>query len=397
MKRVAVVGGGLVGLSTALHLSRKWPALSIDIFEKEDHVSAHQSGRNSGVIHSGIYYKPGSLKAKLCHSGREKLVSFCQEESIAYETCGKLIIAVTPDEVPRLQHIYQRGTENGVRCSLLSAEEIARYEPHAKGLKAILVPDAGIVDFPGVAKRMQEQLEAAGHTIWLSSPVEGLAQVGGKALVTVNGDEKSFDLVIVCAGLHADRMVRMSGARPDFQIVPFRGVYYELTPEARYVCKNLIYPVPNPAYPFLGVHFTRMTDGRIEVGPNAILATAREGYSLSTWNLKDLAEAAGYSGFRQLAKNHWRKGVTELHRTLSKKAYLKALQTLVPEIIADQLIPCRSGIRAQALRPDGSMVDDFVFVESPHIVHVCHAPSPAATACLSIGEYIADRVAPQLN
>jgi (S)-2-hydroxyglutarate dehydrogenase len=396
-KRVALIGGGLVGLSTAYAISNRWPEVKIDLFEKEDRVSAHQSGRNSGVIHSGIYYKPGSLKAKLCHEGRSKLVDFCSREGVLFDTCGKLIVATTPDEIPRLQHIFDRGKENGVRCTLISAEEIAEFEPHATGLKAIHVPDAGIVDYPGVARRLQAILEEKGHSVFLNSPVDSLSESPDGSFLTSLGRSHSYDLIISCGGLQSDRLAKLSGATADFQIVPFRGVYYELTAEARHLCSNLIYPVPDPAYPFLGVHFTRMTDGRIEVGPNAVLASAREGYSLKTWNAHDLMEAVRFEGFRHLARNHWRKGITELHRTLSKNAYLRALKTLVPSIRAKDLLPCRSGIRAQALRSDGTMVDDFVIVEQSHIVHVCNAPSPAATACLAIGDSIADRVESRLN
>ncbi len=395
-QRVALIGGGLVGLSTAYAISNRWPDVQIDLFEKEERVSAHQSGRNSGVIHSGIYYKPGSLKAKLCHAGREKLIEFCTAEDVRFETCGKIIVAVTPAEVPRLDAIYERGRENNVRCTLISSEEIAEFEPFATGLKAIHVPDAGIVDFPGVAKRLEAILRSRGHTIRLGAPVDSLQQTDGGAALTSQGQMHSFDLIVSCGGLQADRLAQMAGAKTDFQIVPFRGVYYELTPDARRLCRNLIYPVPDPAYPFLGVHFTRMTDGRIEVGPNAILATGREGYSLKNWNLTDISEAVRFAGFRHLARNHWKKGVDELHRTLSKNAYLKALKTLVPTIKAEDMIPCRSGIRAQALRPDGSMVDDFVILEQPNMVHVCNAPSPAATACLSIGEFISDRLSGRL-
>jgi len=391
-KRVALIGGGLVGLSTAYAISNRWPTVQIELFEKESHVSAHQSGRNSGVIHSGIYYTPGSLKATLCRTGRAKLVEFCKTEGITYDTCGKLIVASTKEELPRLQHIYDRGQQNEVRCDLISSSEIAGFEPHVVGLKAIHVPDAGIVDFVGVANRLKSILEAKGHAIHLNSPVDSLADLPSGSTLTTCGETHSFDLIISCGGLHADRLARMSGAKTDFQIVPFRGVYYQLTPSAQEYCRNLIYPVPDPAYPFLGVHFTRMVDGRIEVGPNAVLASAREGYSFKSWNWNDLSEAVRFKGFRRLAANHWRQGVTELHRTLSRNAYVKALQTLVPEIRAKDLEPCRSGIRAQALREDGSMVDDFVVLEQPHIVHVCNAPSPAATACLAIGESITERI-----
>lgn len=397
VKRVALIGGGLVGLSTAYALTKRHPDLHIDVYEKEDRVSTHQSGRNSGVIHSGIYYAPGSLKARLCRTGRERLVEFCRQERIRYDICGKVIVAVSPEETTQLDTIFARGQENGVRCSVVSPDELQELEPHARGLKGIHVPDAGIVDYPGVARRLCAILEEQGHTVRLGSPVDRLAHESDHGLVTSGSTTESYDLVIACAGLHSDRLARMAGATTDFQIVPFRGVYYELKPERRDLCRNLIYPVPNPAYPFLGVHFTRMIDGRVEVGPNAVLATSREGYTLATWSGRDLLEAMRFPGFRRLARNHWKMGVTELHRTVSRRAYAKAIQSLVPGAREGDLIPCRSGIRAQALRKDGSMVDDFVIVEQPNMVHVCNAPSPAATACLSIGEYIADRVRDRIS
>ena len=385
-----------MGLSTAYAISMRWPDVRITLFEKEPDVSAHQSGRNSGVIHSGIYYTPGSLKAELCREGRKRLVEFCRSEGIQYDTCGKVIVAVTKDEVSGLERIYARGQANGVRCTMLSAEQLQRIEPSAVGLKAIHVPDAGIVDFVGVAKRLAAILGERHHLVRLNAEVTGLRPEKEGAVVRWGSESDSFDLVVNCAGLHSDRIARMAGVDPGMQIVPFRGVYYELRPEARRLCNHLIYPVPDPAYPFLGVHFTRMIDGRVEVGPNAVLATGREGYSLRSINLRDLWEASKYSGFRSMARAHWRKGITEIHRTVSKYAYLKAIKVLVPEVIADDLVPCRSGIRAQGLREDGSMVDDFVIIDQPGMIHVCNAPSPAATACLSIGDHIASRVGNRL-
>ena len=396
--RIAVIGGGLVGLSTAWSLSRRHPDVRITVLEKESDVALHQSGRNSGVIHSGIYYTPGSLKAELCRKGRKRLTAFCDEHQVDYDTCGKVIVAVTENEVPRLANILERGKENDIRCDWIDATGIQSWEPKARGVAGIHVPDAGIVDYPGVAQSLRTLLEAAGHTVTTGFAVGAIERTQSSVhLRAVDGTVHEADYVINCAGLHSDRIARMAGAEPDMMIVPFRGMYYELRPQARELCRNLIYPVPDPAYPFLGVHFTRMIDGRVEVGPNAILATGREGYDLKTWNWKDLREAAGFSGFRKLAGAHWKKGVDEMHRTLSKRAYLKAVKGLVPSIQLDDLLPCRSGIRAQALRRDGSMVDDFVMVEQDDALHVCNAPSPAATACLAIGDRVVDRISGRLG
>lgn len=397
-ERIAIIGGGLVGLSTAWALAQRHPGVRITVLEKEHEVAAHQSGRNSGVIHSGIYYTPGSLKAELCREGRGRLTAFCDDHQVDYDTCGKVIVAVREEEIPRMETILERGAANGIRCERVDAAGIREWEPEARGVAGIHVPDAGIVDYPGVAQTLRSLLEAAGHVVRMGFEVASLKRNGGTVtLVSPGGTRQESNFIINCGGLHSDRIARMAGAEPDMMIVPFRGMYYELRPEARRLCRNLIYPIPDPAYPFLGVHFTRMIDGRVEVGPNAVLATAREGYDLKTWNLKDLREAAGFRGFRKLAAAHWRMGVNEMHRTLSKRAYLKAVRALVPSAQLNDLLPCRSGIRAQALRSDGSMVDDFVLVEQEDALHVCNAPSPAATACLAIGDRIVDRVSARLG
>jgi len=397
--RVVVIGGGLVGLSTAWTLANRRPDVSITVLEKEREVAAHQSGRNSGVIHSGIYYTPGSLKAELCREGRQMLTVFCDEHDVAYDTCGKVIVAVHEDEVSRLDAIFGRGQENGIRCEQVDAQGIQEWEPEARGVAGIHVPDAGIVDYPGVARALRSLLETSGHDVVTGFHVESIRHTLDVVQLDGRGSAGGVqaDFVINCAGLHSDRVARMAGAEPDMMIVPFRGVYYELRPEARRFCRNLIYPVPNPAYPFLGVHFTRMIDGRVEVGPNAVMATAREGYDLKTWSVRDLREAAGFSGMRHLAAQHWKMGVQELHRTVSKRAYVKAVQGLVPAVRAEDLLPCRSGIRAQALRSDGSMVDDFVMIDQEDALHVCNTPSPAATACLAIGGRIVDRVVERIK
>lgn len=394
---IVIVGGGLVGLSTALALAERRPSARITVLEKEHSVGAHQSGRNSGVIHSGIYYTPGSLKARLCRDGRQLLTEFCDRHGVRYETCGKVIVAVSDDERERLHAISARGHENGVRNELIGTDRLHELEPHASGVEAIHVPDAGIVDYPGVCDALVAELTARSHQVVTGQRVLSLERVGDTNRVvtaTEDGDQVTWEcgLVITCGGLQSDRLARMSGLEPDMQVVPFRGIYYELRPEARGLCRNLIYPVPDPRYPFLGVHFTRMTDGRVEMGPNAILATAREGYDLGTWSGADLMEAIRYPGFRALAWQHWPKGVAELGRTLSRRRYLKAVRKLVPATRLEDLVPCRSGIRAQALDKDGRMVDDFVILESEGVVHVCNAPSPAATACLAIGREIANRV-----
>ncbi len=395
---VVVIGGGLVGLATAVALSERHPGRSITVLEKEPSVGMHQSGRNSGVLHSGIYYKPGSLKARLCREGRRDLVAFCHAHSVAYDTCGKVIVAVDASERDRLHAIAERGRENGIRNEVVDAARLAELEPAATGVEAIHVPDAGIVDYPGVCRALAGRLTDAGHRIVTGMEVVAMERSAGRTMVRAGDAPTHYEagLVVACAGLHADRLARLAGLDPGMQIVPFRGVYYELTPAARALCRNLIYPVPNPAYPFLGVHLTRMIDDRVEVGPNAVLATAREGYDLSTWSLEDLREAVGFAGFRRLARAHWRTGVQEMARTVSKRQYLKAVRRLVPGVKAQDLLSCRSGIRAQALDADGNMVEDFVILESDGMLHVCNAPSPAATACLAIGREIADRAHSQL-
>lgn len=397
-ERIAVIGGGLVGLSTAWALAKRYSGVQITVLEKESNVAAHQSGRNSGVIHSGIYYTPGSLKAELCREGRQRLTAFCDNHQVDYDTCGKVIVAVSEHEIPRLENILERGGKNGIDCERVDSAGIQSWEPKARGVAGIHVPDAGIVNYPGVARALKALLEAAGHSVITGFAVSAMERSEGSVrLMAGDGRSHESDFVVNCAGLHSDRIARMAGAEPDMMIVPFRGMYYELRPRARELCRNLIYPVPDPAYPFLGVHFTRMIDGRVEVGPNAVLATAREGYDLRSWNWRDLREAAGFVGFRKMAASNWRKGVDEIHRTLSKRAYLRAVKALVPSIELDDLIPCRSGIRAQALRSDGSMVDDFLMVEQEDALHLCNAPSPAATACLAIGDRVVDRVAKRLG
>lgn len=391
-----VVGGGIVGLATAWRLMQQFPDAKITLLEKEPRVGLHQSGRNSGVLHSGIYYKPGSLKAVTCRAGKAAMEQFCREHAVRYETCGKIIVAVDEAELPGLQRIHDRGVENGVTSHWLDAAGIREIEPYSAGIRALHVPESGIVDYPAVCEKLSELLAASGHVVRLSREVTAIRADSNQVTVTCGNEQLSACFLVTCAGLYSDRLVRLSGLKPAAQIVPFRGEYFELKKERRELCRNLIYPVPDPNFPFLGVHFTRMIGGEVECGPNAVLALAREGYSWGKVNVGDLAESLSYGGFLKLATRHWRMGIGEIKRSLFKSAFVKALQRLLPSIQADDLTPCRAGVRAQALAADGSMIDDFLWVTAPRMLHVCNAPSPAATASLEIGRIIAERVAASL-
>lgn len=391
-----VVGGGIVGLATAWRLSQRFPDAKINLLEKEAQVGKHQSGRNSGVLHSGIYYKPGSLRATTCKSGKLAMQEFCQREEIRYEICGKIIVAVGADEVTRLDAIHERGLQNGIRCQLIDEREMREIEPHVAGVKAIHVPEAGIVDYPAVCQRLSQKLTAAGHRVGLNQRVTAIRAGSIHVEVRTATDTYHTGFLVSCGGLYSDRLVKLAGLKPPAKIVPFRGEYYELTEERRSLCRNLIYPVPDPAFPFLGVHFTRMVSGDVECGPNAVFALAREGYSWGNIKLGELAESLRYGGFLKLAARNWRMGLGEIHRSLSKAAFVKALQRLIPAIRSEELRPCRAGVRAQALTPEGTMVDDFLWVSEGRMVHVCNAPSPAATASLEIGTQIVNRVEAQL-
>lgn len=392
-----VVGGGIVGLATAWHLTQSFPDARICLLEKEPQVALHQSGRNSGVLHSGIYYKPGSLKATTCRSGKLAMQEFCESEQIRYEICGKIIVAVSSDEVARLDAIHARGIENGINCRMIDAHEMHHIEPHVTGVKAVHVPEAGIVDYPSVCRRLAQKLTQAGHQVLFNQPVVGIEPQSQQVVVSTPSDTFHTGFLVTCGGLYSDRLARMAGLKPPAQIVPFRGEYFELRAERRELCRHLIYPVPDPNFPFLGVHFTRMVSGDVECGPNAVFALAREGYSWRKVRLGELAESLSYSGFLKLAARHWRMGLGEIHRSLSKAAFAKALQRLIPEIRSRDLRPCRAGVRAQALAPDGTMIDDFLWVSQGRMIHVCNAPSPAATAALEIGRQISQRVAESLQ
>ena len=396
-----VIGGGIVGLATAWRLQQQFADARVCLLEKEAKLAQHQSGRNSGVLHSGIYYKPGSLKATTCRSGKKAMEEFCSTESIPFELCGKIIVALDEQEAGRLDAIYQRGLANRVRCEKIDAAQIREIEPHAAGIAAVRVPEAGIVDYPAVCQRLSQKLTDAGHSVMLAHEVRAIESGRDAVRVTASGPSGqsmtiSAGFVVTCGGLYSDRLVRLSGMKPPAKIVPFRGEYYELKEKRRSLCRHLIYPVPDPNFPFLGVHFTRMIDGSVECGPNAVLALAREGYSWGHVRVGDLVESLTYGGFLKLASRFWRTGLGEIHRSLSKAAFVKALSRLVPELQSSDLRPCRAGVRAQAVAPDGSLVDDFLWVSGDRILHVCNAPSPAATASLEIGRTIVERIASDL-
>ena len=389
---IIIVGGGIVGLATAYQLSERYPDRSVLVLEKEPAVGQHQTGHNSGVLHSGIYYKPGSLKAQNGRSGKEAMERFCEREGIPYDICGKVIVAVTDDEVPQLESIFERGQANGVRCEMIGPERLRELEPHAAGVRAIHVPEAGIANFRRVTERLAELVSAGSGQVMCGARVTRISHRDEGLIVHSTQGEFAADYLVNCGGLQCDRITRMTGQRPRSKIVPFRGEYFELKPEFEHFCRNLIYPVPNPAFPFLGVHFTRMIDGGIECGPNAVLALAREGYRKTDINVRDLAESLTYGGFLKLAAKYWRVGAGEMWRSLSKAAFVKALQRLMPEIRGEHLTPARAGVRAQAIAPDGSMVDDFCILESERVVNVENAPSPAATSSLNVGKLIVDHL-----
>ena len=389
---VIVVGGGIVGLATAWQITQRFSDCSVTILEKESQVGSHQSGHNSGVLHSGIYYKPGSLRAENCRAGKLAMEQFCGEEGIPFDICGKVIVAVDESEIPRLETIYERGVANQVKCEIIDADRLAELEPYATGVRAIHVPEAGIADYPAVCHRLAEKLNQAGHTIQTSQAVKRIDQKSSEVKLTTANAEFRAKHVVNCCGLHSDRIARLSGKAPDMKIVPFRGEYFQLKPEVEHYCKALIYPVPDPNFPFLGVHFTRMIGGEVECGPNAVFAFAREGYTKWKVNFRDLAESLSYSGFLRLAAKHWKMGCGEMWRSFSKRAFVNALQRLMPCIEKKHLIPAPAGVRAQALKRDGNLVDDFCIEVEGRVINVCNAPSPAATASLNIGRLIAEQV-----
>ncbi len=398
---VIIIGGGAVGLGVALEITRRFPRARLLLLEKEDRVARHQSGHNSGVIHSGVYYKPGSLKARLCVTGAAAMVEFCREHGIPHNVCGKVIVATHADELPRLEELRRRGEANGLTgLRLIGPEELREIEPHASGLRALVVPSTGVTDYALVCEKYAELISAGGGTVLLSAaaaPASAACPARSWWKPQEAHSLRNARSRINCAGLFSDRISWMAGDDPGVVIVPFRGEYYDLVPERAALVRALIYPVPDPRFPFLGVHFTRRITGKVDAGPNAVLALAREGYRHTDISLRDMASAFSFPGFWRMAGKNWRNALDEWHRSLSKPAFVRALQRLLPEVAEQDLVPGGSGVRAQALKPDGALVDDFQFVPSGKVLHVLNVPSPAATASLMIGKAIVDTAAESLG
>lgn len=387
-----IVGAGIVGLSTAYKLSEAYPDLDILVLEKENKIAAHQTGNNSGVMHSGIYYEPNSYRAKNCVEGRHQLVDFCQEFDVDHEICGKVIVATEEEEIPRLDKIFETGQINGIEgIKEIDSDELKEIEPFAFGVKAIHVPCTGIVDYVGVCEQLKLLIEQKNNNILFEQKVEKIDHQGKDLTITTSSNKFQSRHLINCAGLYSDHVAESAGIRPKIQIVPFRGEYFELKPEIRHFVNGLIYPTPNPAFPFLGVHFTKMVDGRVECGPNAVFAFKREGYTKLSFDLNETIETLNFSGFWNLARKHWKMGLEEWYRSFSKKAFVENLQKMIPSIRPQHLEVSPAGVRAMALRPNGEIVDDFQFETTNNEIHVLNAPSPAATAGLAIGDEIIKR------
>ncbi len=387
---VTIIGGGIVGLASAYNLLKENQHLKLLLLEKESLLAMHQTGRNSGVIHSGIYYKPGSLKAQNCITGYDMMLRFCEENNIRFDLCGKLIVATDENELGQLDMLYKRGLENGLdKIKPVNKEQIRDFEPHLAGIKALHVPYTGIIDYTEVCLKLAEKVREAGGVIQTGSQVSDIRVTSLHTEVITDLVTYQTRLLINCAGLYCDKIAEMAGENPDTRIIPFRGEYYLLRPERRGLVKNLIYPVPDPAFPFLGVHFTRMISGGVEAGPNAVFAFKREGYHKADVDMKELFESLAWPGFQIVAKKYWKTGMGEFYRSFSKQAFTKALQRLVPEVQEDDLIPAEAGVRAQACDRTGGLIDDFKIIENNRAIHILNAPSPAATSSLSIGRSIA--------
>ena len=385
---VAIIGGGIVGMASAMALSAR--AGSLIVLEAEDKLAAHQTGHNSGVIHSGLYYKPGSLKAKNCVEGREAMYRFCQENGITHDRCGKVVVAIEAREIPALDELERRGRANGLQgIRRLDAAGIKEHEPHVEGVAGLFVPDTGIVDYVQVTETYGRKVREKGGTIWTGARLRNCKRRTDELILETTRGAVRCRHLINCGGLQCDRVARLCGVEPHLQIVPFRGEYYELNPNRTSLVKNLIYPVPDARFPFLGVHFTRRVHGGIEAGPNAVLAFKREGYTWNDFGFRDVLQMAGFRGFWTMAAKFWKTGLGEMYRSLSKHAFWQALNRLVPELRPDDIHPAGSGVRAQAIEANGALVDDFRIVEAERMIHVLNAPSPAATASISIGETIA--------
>jgi len=387
-----IIGGGIVGLSTSMALGKRYPNARIAVLEKESKWACHQTGNNSGVIHSGIYYQPGSFKAKFCRDGTRSMVEFCQEHGIAHQVCGKVIVATEERELPRLENLYKRGWENGLKVTKIRPEEVKEIEPHVSCLAGIRVFSTGITNYQQVCQKYVELIELQGGELHLNTKVEKIRQMPSSLVIETNQGPFETNCVVNCAGLYSDRISQLAKVEPKAKIVPFRGEYYELIPQKRYLVKSLIYPVPNPAFPFLGVHFTKMIDGSVHAGPNAVLSFKREGYKKSDFDLRDFVEVITYPGLWKLAAKHADEGIQEIIRSWSKAAFVRSLQKLIPEVQTDDLIPTHAGVRAQALMNNGNLVDDFLIVKGYKSIHVCNAPSPAATASIEIGKAIVEQL-----
>lgn len=388
----AIIGGGIVGLATAMTLSRRESKARIIVFEKEAQLARHQTGRNSGVIHSGIYYKPGSFKARFAREGSRSMVEFCREHAIKHEVCGKVIVASEDSELPMLEMLFQRGLDNELPVTKLSADEVREIEPHVRCLAGIKVPGTGIVDYRQVCAKFADLVREQGSTVITGAKVSDIREMKGTHRIETSKGGFEARFLINCAGLHSDRIARLAGFQTRARIIPFRGEYYELVPERRHLVKALIYPVPNPSFPFLGVHFTRMIDGSVHAGPNAVLAFKREGYHKTSFDLRDFLDTMTFGGFWKLARKNLNEGLMEIRRSLSKAAFVRSLQRLIPEVQPEDVIPTHAGVRAQALLPDGNLVDDFLILHGRSSCHVCNAPSPAATASLEIGKAVAEQI-----
>jgi L-2-hydroxyglutarate oxidase len=391
---IMVIGGGIVGLSVAREVTRQFPRLQLALVEKEARVGTHQTGHNSGVIHSGVYYKPGSMKARMCVEGAAAMVEFCREHGVPFKICGKVIVATSEEERPRLQDLLARGQANGVAgLRMLGPEELREIEPHATGVAALHVPGTGVTDFAKVCEKYAELVAAQGGTVRTSAEVIAIGQGGQEIVVETSGGDFSVRWVINCAGLFSDRISRMAGETPEVRIVPFRGEYYDLVPARTGLVRALIYPVPDPRFPFLGVHFTRRVHGNVDAGPNAIFAFKREGYRSGDFSLRDTVESLVFPGFWRVAAKHWRMGKDEARRSVSKGSFVAGLQRLVPEVQGEDLVPGGSGVRAQAIHRSGALVDDFQFSQSDRMLHLYNVPSPAATASIAVGRAVVEMAA----
>jgi (S)-2-hydroxyglutarate dehydrogenase len=390
---ITIIGGGIVGLATAYQLKKKRPGLKVLLIEKEPRLAAHQTGNNSGVIHSGLYYKPGSLKATNCINGYNMLLDFCNNEGIEYDLCGKIVVATSKEELPLLNNLFERGIQNGlIKNERLTAGQLKEKEPYVNGIEGIWVPYTGIISYKEVSAKLAEVIRKSDGQIHISEAVREIRKEAGGCTVVTNKDTYQTKVVVNCAGLYSDKIARMTGQEVNIKIVPFRGEYYKIKEERKYLVKNLIYPVPDPNFPFLGVHFTRMVGGEVEAGPNAVLAFRREGYSKSKINLLELAETLAWPGFQKVAWKYWKTGFGEMYRSFSKTAFTTALQKLLPDLKEDDLVPGGAGVRAQACDRNGGLLDDFLILENEIAVNVCNAPSPAATSSLSIGETVSNIV-----